>query len=53
MPRFSFVGDSPRVFPEIMLEVAPGDVVDLDENPDPHFFEAVEADAPVAPEENS
>lgn len=51
MSSFKYVGDSPRVFPTAMLEVAPGDVVDLDENPDPHFFEPV-ADAPAATEES-
>jgi hypothetical protein len=40
MAQFTYTGDSPRTFPDHGLEVEPGDVVDLDENPDPHYFEA-------------
>ena len=46
MGHYKYLGDGPRTFPDHGLEVEPGDVVDLDGNPDPLFFE--EASAPKA-----
>jgi hypothetical protein len=49
MPKFRFVGDCPRLYPQRSLEVAPGDVVELDVNPDEARFEPVTDEAaPVA-----
>ena len=38
MPSFTYVGDDERTFPHVSLAVSPGDVVELDENPDARFF---------------
>lgn len=37
--RFRYLGDDARTFPHVSLEVEPGDTVELDENPDPRWFE--------------
>lgn len=52
MLQFAYVGDSLRVFPDFGFEVAPGDVVEHHENPDPNFFEPVEAADAAAPQES-
>ena len=46
MPKFEYIGDDERVFPESTLTVEPGDVVEVDTNPSARYF--VEVDAPVA-----
>lgn len=33
MPHFKYVGDDARVYPDLSLEVTPGEVVELDEAP--------------------
>lgn len=38
MAQFTYTGDDVRVFPDLSLEVAPGDTVEADENPDPAKF---------------
>jgi hypothetical protein len=38
MPKFLYVGDDERDFPDACLTVAPGDVVDRDTNPHPRYF---------------
>ena len=43
MPQFRYVGDDERVFPHVSLTVAPGDVVELDSNPDPRWFDEAKA----------
>ena len=45
MPQFTYVGDAPRLYPSLSLEVEPGQVVELDANPDLARF--VPVDAPV------
>jgi hypothetical protein len=41
VPQFKYVGDDAREFPHVPVSVAPGDVVEADENPYPRYFEAV------------
>lgn len=38
--RFRYTGDDAREFPDVRLSVAPGDVIDADDNPHPAYFEA-------------
>lgn len=33
MAKFKYGGDEPRVYPELSLEVQPGDIVELDGDP--------------------
>jgi hypothetical protein len=47
MAEFQFTGTEEREFPYHGLShalIRPGDVVEADENPDPHWFEPVAAD---------
>ena len=43
MPSFLFRGDEPRTFPHLSLDVEPGQVVDVAENPDPRWFDPTDA----------
>lgn len=36
--RYRYIGDEQRTFPEHNLVVDPGDVVEVDGNPDPRWF---------------
>ncbi len=47
MTEFRYVGDEPRIFPHVSLEVAPGDVVALDSNPDPRWFTEAKPSKPA------
>ena len=49
--RFRFDDSDPRDYPSLSLSVAFGDVVDLDENPDPSRFTPV--DTPDGPPPDS
>lgn len=52
MPQFKYVGEGPRVYPSLSLEVEPGDLVDLKKNPDAARFEpVVKADKAVTKKE--
>lgn len=53
MPKFKYVGDSPRVFPDLSLEVEPGDVLEFEENPDPNFWADAPAKAKVTDEKEA
>jgi hypothetical protein len=33
MAKYRFTGDSPRVFPDLALEVEPGDVLEFEDDP--------------------
>uniref|UniRef100_UPI003F49A39C hypothetical protein n=1 Tax=Pseudonocardia sp. CA-138482 TaxID=3240023 RepID=UPI003F49A39C len=47
MPQFRYVGEDERVYLGAPTrQVRPGDVIDADENPDPHRFETVAEPAP-------
>lgn len=41
--RLRFTGTESRTFPALRLEVAVGDVVDLDANPDGNYFEPTDS----------
>ncbi len=43
MPQFRHTYPYERHFPTLGRSFAPDEVVELDENPDPNFFEPVEA----------
>ena len=45
MPRYRFTYPYPRNYPGIGLSVEPGDILDRDDNPDPHHFEELEDEA--------
>ena len=49
MPKFEYIGDDERVFPESTLTVKPGDVVEVDTNPHARYFVEVDAPAKSAP----
>jgi len=49
VPTFRFIGDERRIFGEFSLEASPGDVREFDENPDGHFWAAVDDDTAPAP----
>jgi hypothetical protein len=38
MPSFTYTGDATRIFPDLTLEVEPGDVVERETNPDLRWF---------------
>lgn len=42
MPEYKHTGTDHRTFPDLGLEVDPGEVVELDSNPDPAFFAEIE-----------
>ena len=48
MPKFRYTDTVPRAFLGLSVEVHPGDDIDAETNPDPHFFEPIE-EAPAAP----
>lgn len=39
MPRFVYVGDDVRDFPSVPCTVAPGDVIEADDNPHTGYFQ--------------
>lgn len=53
MPLYLFIGTEPRVFPaddglHRSFEVNPGDTLEADNNPDPHWFD----EETIGPPEN-
>jgi hypothetical protein len=48
VPKFTYAGDEPRYYPALGLDVAPGDVVDLDEAPDDRFAAVAVAPKPTS-----
>ena len=52
MPSYKYTGDDVRVYPHVALTVAPGDIVECDDNPDPQRFTTVKpSKSTVTPEE--
>jgi hypothetical protein len=47
MPKFKHVADETRTYPHVSIEAAPGDVIDVPENPDPLRWAQVDS-GPVA-----
>lgn len=47
MPKYRFLGDETRIFPDSTVTVDPGDVVECDGNPDERWFE-LDGDTPPA-----
>ena len=47
MPRFRMTWPYPRNWRDSGLRAQPGEVIESDENPDPNFFEEVDAATPV------
>lgn len=42
MSKYRYVGLDERVFPDAMVVVGPGDVIEAAANPDPRYFESDE-----------